>query len=78
MMDIAHTPQVLHHDISDLLDQGDAANVTKQERFLMEQEEGTVKTFDVPIRREVFRVMKQWTKLPDGNRVIIGVVVSNP
>lgn len=78
IMDIAHTPQVLNHDISVLLDRNDADQVIKQEQYLMEQEEGTIKTFEVPVRREVFRVMKQWTKLPDGSKVIIGVVISNP
>lgn len=69
---------VLNQNVAQVFDQVDADNVIKQEKYLMEQGEGTIKTFDVPIRREVYRVMKQWTKLPDGKKVIIGVVVSNP
>eukprot|EP01127_Copromyxa_protea_P009774 TRINITY_DN2324_c0_g4_i1.p1 TRINITY_DN2324_c0_g4~~TRINITY_DN2324_c0_g4_i1.p1 ORF type:complete len:676 (-),score=124.03 TRINITY_DN2324_c0_g4_i1:151-2127(-) len=82
MMDIAHTHthslHVLNQDISHILDQTDAANVTRQEKFLMEQEEGTTKIFDVTVRREVYCVMKQCVTLPDGNKVIIGVIISNP
>lgn len=78
-MDITQSQNgVLHQNVAQVLDRGDADAVIKQEQYLMEQEEGTIKTFDVPLRREIYRVMKQWTKLPDGQRVIIGVVVSNP
>lgn len=77
-MDISSAPQVLNSHVSSILDQGDAAGIMKQEQFLMEHEEGTVKTFDVPIKREIYRVMKQWVRLPDGKRVIIGIVVSQP
>jgi hypothetical protein len=77
-MDITQTQQVLNQNTMQVHEQGDADNIIKQEKYLMEQEEGTIKTFDIPVRREVFRVMKQWTKLPDGKKVIIGVVVSNP
>lgn len=69
---------MLNSNVTSVLDQGDAAGIIKQEQFLMEQEEGTVKTFEVPIRREIYRVMKQWARLIDGQRVIIGIVVSQP
>lgn len=78
-MDITQNQHgVLNQNVTQVFDQKDADNVIKQEQYLMEQEEGTIKTFDITLRREVYRVMKQWTKLPDGRKVIIGVVVSNP
>jgi hypothetical protein len=79
-MDIAHTHShtLVNLNITHILDQTDAANVIEQEKYLMGLGEGSSKTFDVPVRREIYRVMKQWVTLPDGNKVIIGVVVSNP
>jgi len=77
IMDISRTERILHKTTSQVLGQTEALDVVKQEKFLMSQDQGTLKTFNVNIQKQTYRVMRQWTVLRDGKRVIIGAVISS-
>jgi len=77
IMDISRTERILHKTTSQVLGQSEALDVVKQEKFLMTHDQGTLKTFNVNIHKQTYRVMKQWTVLRDGKKVIVGAVVSS-
>jgi len=77
IMDVARTERILNKSTSQVLGQSEAVDVVKQEKFLMAHDQGTIKTFNVNIQKQTFKVMKQWTLLKDGKKVIIGAVVSS-
>ena len=66
----------MHQSTTQILGRAEGNEIIKQEQSLMTRE-GKVKEFDVSIKRQNFRVMKQWTNLRDGQKVIVGIVVSS-
>eukprot|EP01124_Arcella_intermedia_P015840 TRINITY_DN22408_c0_g1_i1.p1 TRINITY_DN22408_c0_g1~~TRINITY_DN22408_c0_g1_i1.p1 ORF type:complete len:536 (-),score=83.52 TRINITY_DN22408_c0_g1_i1:514-2121(-) len=76
IIDIAQTEKVLYKSTQQVLGQLDSQIVLQQERTLLSQPPGTIKVFDVTIKRQTFQVMKQWNSLRDGKKVILGMVIS--
>eukprot|EP01130_Rhizamoeba_saxonica_P007123 TRINITY_DN2864_c0_g4_i1.p1 TRINITY_DN2864_c0_g4~~TRINITY_DN2864_c0_g4_i1.p1 ORF type:complete len:456 (-),score=94.19 TRINITY_DN2864_c0_g4_i1:117-1484(-) len=75
IMDVSETPTIINRSTNQILDERDAARVMKQDSQLMSSTEGTTRTFEVHLKKEEYRVMKQFTTLRDGCKVIIGAVL---
>jgi hypothetical protein len=58
-------------------DTTEANEIVQHDKFIMTQKEGTIKTFNVSLKKQDYLVMKQWTTLSDGMKVIIGAVISS-
>jgi len=78
ILDLNRVDQVLNQSTTQLLGRVEGTEILQQEQLLMTQiEEGTIKEFDVTVKKQNFKVMKQWTALRDGQKVIAGAVVSS-
>lgn len=71
------TSKVLNATPDQILSPTEASTVSSHDRFLRENEIGEAHVFDISIKHQSFRVMKQLTTLKDGKQVIVGAVVSN-
>jgi len=75
--DLSRTERVLSHTTQQIFEPRDASEVVEHDKFLVQQGEGTLKTFDVSIKKQEFRVMKEYCALRDGKKVILGAVISS-
>jgi PAS domain-containing protein len=75
--DLSRTERVLNHTTQQIFEPRDASEVVEHDKFLVQQGEGTLKTFDVSIKKQEFRVMKEYCALRDGKKVILGAVISS-
>jgi len=75
--DLSRTERVLNHTTQQVFEPRDASAVAEDDKFLVQQGEGTLKTFDVSIKKQEFRVMKEYCALRDGKKVILGAVISS-
>lgn len=53
----------------------ESSTVIDQDKWILTQEEGAIKTFQSIFNQKSYQVLKQWVTLPDGQRVIIGVII---
>lgn len=53
----------------------ESSTVIDQDKWILTQEEGAIKTFQSIFNQKIYQVLKQWVTLPDGQRVIIGVII---
>lgn len=61
--------------VSDVLESPtEASCVIDQDKWILTQEEGSIKTFNTFVNSKIYQILKQWVTLPDGQRVIVGVV----
>jgi len=86
ILDLTSSDQILHRADSHLLPKSETSEIRQQEQLLLQQDEhqqyqqggkDEAKEFDVTIRKQNFRVMKQVTTLRDGQKVIIGTIISS-
>jgi len=62
--------------VSHVVDETEASSVIDQDRWMMSQEQGHVKTFNTVVNKRVYQIVKEWVTLADGKTVIVGAVTS--
>jgi len=76
ILDLTRSDQVLNQSTTQVLGR-DGTEIARQEQLMItEEEENKPREYDLTIKKQNFRVMKQWSSMRDGQRVIIGAVVS--
>jgi hypothetical protein len=48
--------------------------VMKSDQYLLQREPGLIQTFNLNVKCQPYKVMKMYTRLRDGNRVLVGAV----
>jgi len=77
ILDSCRINDVLDKDVSQILsDKHESTEVMKHDKYLFSHE-GEIKTFDVCVNKQDFRVMKLFTTLRDGKKYLIGAVISD-
>eukprot|EP01125_Pyxidicula_operculata_P006226 TRINITY_DN2165_c0_g1_i2.p1 TRINITY_DN2165_c0_g1~~TRINITY_DN2165_c0_g1_i2.p1 ORF type:complete len:385 (-),score=48.81 TRINITY_DN2165_c0_g1_i2:156-1310(-) len=77
IMDVTRSERIQNQNPIQLVGQVEGGDIVRQDQYLMSLQQGTAKTFDVNIKKQSLKVMKQWITLRDGQRVIVGAVVSS-
>lgn len=70
----ANMETVINRRPSQFLNAQEGEEVVKSDQYLLQREPGLIQTFDLNVKCQPYKVMKMYTRLRDGNRVVVGAV----
>jgi len=76
ILDTARADTVLNKTTTQLLAGKEGEDIVKHDKYLLDRE-GEINVFSVSVHKQEYRVMKIFTTLRDGTKVVVGAVVSD-
>jgi hypothetical protein len=76
ILDTVRKDNIVNKRTNQVLSGHEADEVVKMDKYLMTRE-GKIMTFNVAVNRQEYRVIKLYTRLRDGMKVVVGAVVSS-
>eukprot|EP01121_Diplochlamys_sp_Union-15-3_P012663 TRINITY_DN3825_c0_g2_i1.p1 TRINITY_DN3825_c0_g2~~TRINITY_DN3825_c0_g2_i1.p1 ORF type:complete len:578 (+),score=96.67 TRINITY_DN3825_c0_g2_i1:81-1814(+) len=76
ILNTARTEQVLNKTPTQILGYKEGEDILKHDKYVLDRE-GEINFFSVSVHKQEYRVMKIYTTLRDGSKVVVGAVVSN-
>jgi hypothetical protein len=76
ILDTVCKENILNKDTTQVIQGKEGEDVVKTDKYLMSRE-GKIITFNLAVNRQEYRVMKRYTKLRDGMKVVVGAVISS-
>eukprot|EP01122_Echinamoeba_exundans_P012272 TRINITY_DN5086_c0_g1_i1.p1 TRINITY_DN5086_c0_g1~~TRINITY_DN5086_c0_g1_i1.p1 ORF type:complete len:553 (+),score=97.81 TRINITY_DN5086_c0_g1_i1:68-1726(+) len=65
---------VINRRPAQFLNAQEGEEVVKSDQYLLQREPGLIQTFNLNVKCQPYKVMKMYTRLRDGNRVLVGAV----
>jgi hypothetical protein len=76
ILDTVCKENILNKNTTQVIQGKEGEDVVKTDNYIMSRE-GKIITFNVAVNRQEYRVMKRYTKLRDGQKVVVGAVISS-